>query len=88
MARYEIETLMYGSAGAVEQLERAVARLEIAGDGVVRRVEVRASNGRLQMAMDLAGWGSRAVPEAERVFALAWYDAFGDRRARHLGQLV
>jgi hypothetical protein len=88
MARYEIKTLKDGSPVAVHQLERAVARLEILEEGVVTRVDVGAAGGRVQVAMDLAGWGSRAIAEAERVFALVWYDAFGDRTARHLGKLV
>jgi hypothetical protein len=72
----------------VAQLERAVARLQIAEDGVVRRVDVAAPNGRLQVAMELAAAEARAVAEAERLFAFLWYDAFGDRTARHQSRLI
>jgi hypothetical protein len=88
VARYEIQTITYASFAAVEQLERAVARLRIPGDGVVQRVDVQAPDGRLWLAIDLAEAEARAVVEAEKLFALLWYDAFGDRTARHLGRLV
>lgn len=88
MARYEIQTATHGTPAAVEQFERAVARLQIVGDGDVRKVDVEAPNGRLQVAMELAAAEARAVAEAERIFGVLWYDAFGDRTARHRGRLV
>jgi hypothetical protein len=88
MARHEIQTITPSSPSAREQLERAVARLKIAGDRVVQRVDVEAPNGRLQIAMDLAEAKARAANEAERLFYLVWYDAFGDRTARHLSRFV
>ena len=38
--------------------------------------------------MDLAQPDADCMREAERVFRELWYDAFGDRTARHLARLA
>ena len=51
-------------------------------------MEVSAASGFLVVAMDVIGPPSHVEDECERLFAIAWYDAFGVRASRHLGGLV
>ena len=86
--RYEIRSCRRPEAGDIRLLERAFARLGVDGLERVTGVEVSAASGFLVVAMDVIGPPSHVEDECERLFAIAWYDAFGVRGSRHLGGLV
>ncbi len=86
--RYEIRSRRRSDARDVRLLERAFARLGVDGRERVTRVEVSGASGCLVVAMDVIGPPSDAEGECERLFATAWYDAFGVRGSRHVGRLV
>lgn len=88
MARYEIQTLRDASTEDRSRLSRAVARLDLDGHAVVRRVAVGRARGNLRVEMDLASAEPLCLLQAERVFREVWYDAFGDRTARHWAHLL
>lgn len=73
----------------VSRLQRAFARLAEGGDPRgLGRVEVWISqDGLLCVSMGLAS-NARATSDAERAYALAWYDAFGVRGNHHEGRVV
>jgi hypothetical protein len=86
--RYEIRSCRRPETGDIRLLERAFARLGLDAVERVRGVEVSAASGVLVVAMDLIGPPSEVEDECERLFDIAWYDAFGLRGSRRLGRLV
>lgn len=86
--RYEIRSWRRPQAGDIRLLERAFARLGVDVVETVTGVEVSAESGFLVVAMDVVGPRSHVEGECERLFAIAWYDAFGLRGSRHLGRLL
>ena len=86
--RYEIQSSRRPEAGDIRLLERAFARLGVDEVESVTGVEVSAASGVLVVAMDVIGPPGRVEGECERLFAVAWYDAFGVRWSRHLGRVV
>jgi hypothetical protein len=86
--RYEIRSWRRPEAGDTRLLERAFARLGLDEVERVTGVEVSAASGCLVVAMDIIGPPSHAEGECERLFSIAWYDAFGVRGSRHVARLV
>ena len=86
--RYEIRSSRRPETGDIRLLERAFARLGVDAVERVRAVEVSAASGVLVVAMDVIGPPGQVEGDCERLFAIAWYDAFGVRWSRHLGRLV
>ena len=86
--RYEIRSCRRPETGDIRLLERAFARLGVDGVERVTGVEVSAASGFLVVAMDVIGPPGHVEGECERLFDIAWYDAFGLRGSRRVGRLV
>ncbi len=54
----------------------------------MKRVEVSGPSGSLVVVIDFVGAPAVAVRECERLFAVAWYDAFGVRGSTYTGRIV
>lgn len=88
MLRYEIRSSKKAEPGDVHLLERAFARVAADRSDTVRDVTVSGRAGGFVIAMDVAASPRRAERDCERLFAAAWYDAFGRRGSTHIGRLV
>jgi hypothetical protein len=86
--RYEIRSGPRSDPRDLHLLERAFARLGVHPGERVTGVQVSSATGCLVVAMDVIGPPSHAEGECERLFAIAWYDAFGVRGGRYVGRLV
>ena len=93
MHRYQIQTSKPVEPGETYMLEQALARTAVRWAQVVRGIEVSGSGGGsggrgFVIDMDVVGAPARAKVEGERLFAAAWYDAFGLRGSNHVGSLA
>ena len=92
MNRYEIETTKEADPEGTRLLRRAFARVAAQWAHVVDRIEVSGSGGGggrgFVIVMHVAGPRARVPLECERLFAAAWYDAFGPRGSTHIGSLA
>ena len=85
--RYEIRTAKRATPGDVERLRRAYGRMLSRGEDDVRMVEVSTMRGCFHVDMEVAGSPRHVRRVGERLFADAWYDAFGPRSNTHIGIL-
>ena len=88
MNRYQIMTSKEALPGEARQLRRAFDRVAGNWAHMVRGVEVSGSGGGFVIDIDVVGPPARATIECERLFAAAWYDAFGSRGNTHFGRLT
>ena len=88
MHRYQITTSKRADPPGTDSLQRAFARAAIDWAHVVTGVDVSVSDGGFVIGMDVVGSPARARTECERLFAAAWYDAFGSRGNTHVGWLT
>ena len=92
MNRYEIETTKKADPEGTRLLRRAFARVAGNWAHMVDRIEVSGSGGGggggFVIVMHVAGPPARVQVECERLFAAAWYDAFGPRGSTHIGSLA
>ena len=89
MQRFEV--LAGKSAGPhdLDALQRAFRRIMADEGSPVRDVEIGESGGKVLIRMDLAVESMRrAKRRGEKVFAYAWYDAFGEREVSHFGRVA
>ncbi len=87
MHHYEIRTAKRATPQDVERLRRAFGRMLCQGAVDVDRVKVSATRGCFRIDVRVAGSPRHAAREAERLFTVAWYDAFGQRSSTHIGFL-
>jgi hypothetical protein len=92
MNRYRIETSKEALPGETRLLRRAFARAGVNWAHIVTGVEVScapgAAGGGFVIVIHAVGSPARAAIECERLFAAAWYDAFGARGNNHIGSLL
>ena len=90
MNRYEIETSKEALPGETRLLRRAFDRAVVNWGHMVKDVEVSGggAGGGFVIVMYVVGPPARVVRECERLFAAAWYDAFGPRGNTHIGSLA
>ena len=92
MHRYQIKTCKQTDPRDTYLLERAFARVSVAWAHMVNGVEVSGagggSGGGFVIVIDVVGSPARARIECERLFAAAWYDAFGSRGSTHIGLFI
>ena len=86
MHRYEITTSADVHPGDAYLLRQALARVAPSWDHMVSAIEVSSPGGGLLVAMDVVARRARAKVECERLFAAAWYDAFGSYTDAHVGR--
>lgn len=87
MRRYEIRTAKRATPQDVERLRRAFGRMLSQGAEDVRAVEVSTLRGCFRVAMEAVGSARQVRRDGEKLFADAWYDAFGPRSSAHIGVL-
>ena len=85
--RYEIRTAKRATPQDVERLRCAFGRMLSRGAEDVRAVEVSTMRGCFRIGMEMVGSARQVRREGERLFAMAWYDAFGPRSSTHIGVL-
>ena len=88
MHRYQITTSKRADPPGTDVLQRAFARAAVNWTHVVTGVDVSVAAGGFVIGMDVVGPPARAPSECERLFATAWYDAFGPRGNTHVGWLT
>ena len=87
MRRYEIRTAKRATPEDLERLGRAFGRLLARGAEDVRAGEVSTLRGCVRVVLEMAGSARQVRRDGERLFANAWYDAFGPRSSTHIGVL-
>ena len=78
MARYQVTSSKLATPAAVKALERAFARTGTLESGPFRGSEIQNCRGHLNVLVDFGLAGSTSM-DGMAAFALAWYDAFGER---------
>jgi hypothetical protein len=86
--RYEIDTCRRADPQDLRLLECAFGRVAAEWSDRVRRAVVSGPSGYVFVAMDFIGPPEDARRECERLYAIAWYDAFGVEGSTHVGRLV
>ena len=81
--RFTIRTSKKAIPREIDQLRRAFDRSAAHGDGATA-VEVSVDRGCFLVAIETSASERRAVRECEDLFAVAWYDAFGQRSSPHM----
>jgi hypothetical protein len=85
--RYEIRTAKRATPEDLDRLGRAFGRLLSRGVEDIRAVEVSTLRGCVRVGLEMAGSARQVRRDGERLFADAWYDAFGPRSSAHIGVL-
>ena len=84
MRQYVIRSSKPATMGDALLLTRAFARKAGAWSHAVGAVRVAFDSAGFRISMEMTGEPS----DCEDLFALAWYDAFGDRGTTHAGWLL
>lgn len=79
-----LRTSWVATPRGVDQLRRAFARTATDFSENVTGVEVSADRGCFLVAIETCALERRLVRECEELFAVAWYDAFGERSSPHV----
>jgi hypothetical protein len=87
--RYRIVTSKEARPGETRLLRRAFDRVAVNWADMVKGVKVSGegdgTGGVFVIDIDVIGPPARVEIECERLFAAAWYDAFGSRGSNHIG---
>jgi len=81
---YEIRCSKRADDADVERLDRAFGRVRARHRGAAGSVVVGVEDGSYRIAMEMLA----DERFCERLFAEAWYDAFGPRGATHVGRVL